>query len=315
MSYIRLAKEAGKQTRKLTIAQLKKLDSVYADVIQSLTRDIARMPLDSFWAARQAYELRKFRLHLAQEISNATKDGIEKATAIGAEVNEKAIREIMGKAGITIKPSFHSLFNPIRSEMIEDIISGGLYKDGKSLSARIWNFTGKNQQDLQHMILKSIAEGKSAADLSSDLLEYVKHPKRRFTDWGKVYPRLSGVNAEYNAMRLARTSINHAYQGSTIKSSALNPFVKGILWQSDMGHRTCELCKERHGKIYPVDDVPLDHPNGLCVMIPHVPDSFDKMAGSLRNWLDGEENTILDDWFAKHGDHFAYKTKFNTYNK
>lgn len=315
MSYIRLAKEARRQIRKLTIAQLKKLDRVYADAIQSLTRDIARKPLDSFWAAEQAYELQKFRLHLAQEISNATKDGIENATAIGAEANEKAMQEIMGKAGITIKPSFHSLFNSVRSEMIEDIISGGLYKDNRTLSDRIWRFTGKNQRDLQHVIAEGIASGRSAVELAEDLRQYVKSPERRFADWGKIYPRLNGISAEYNAMRLARTSINHAYQGSTIKSSALNPFVKGILWQSDMGHRTCELCKERHGKIYPADDVPLDHPNGLCVMIPNVPYSFDEIAGSLRNWLDGEENTILDDWFAKHGDHFAYKTKFNTYNK
>jgi len=109
-------------------------------------------------------------------------------------------------------------------------------------------------------------------------------------------------------MRLARTSINHAYQTSSIQSSNMNPFVEGIQWRSAMIHgRTCELCMERHGQIYPIDDVPLDHPNGLCTMIPYIPKLLDEVATELRNWVDGGSNPKLDLWYNEYGNYFAFK--------
>ena len=136
----------------------------------------------------------------------------------------------------------------------------------------------------------------------------MKDPAKRDTTWGRCYPHLRNKRVDYNAMRLARTSINHAYQTSSIQSSNMNPFVEGIQWHSAMIHgRTCELCMERHGQIYPIDDVPLDHPNGLCTMIPYIPKSLDEVAIELRNWVDGGSNPKLDLWYNEYGDYFAFK--------
>lgn len=71
--------------------------------------------------------------------------------------------------------------------------------------------------------------------------------------------------------------------------------------------RTCDLCRERHDRIFKIDEVPLDHPNGLCTMIPYISKSLDDVAIKLRNWLDGEGNSILDEWYQKYGDFFIKK--------
>jgi len=111
-------------------------------------------------------------------------------------------------------------------------------------------------------------------------------------------------------MRLARTSINHSYQTASIQSSTLNPFVEGIEWQSALIHgRTCGLCQERHGTIYPIDEVPLDHPSGLCSMLPTVGKGLDQVAEELKSWLDGEDNPILDNWYDNYGDYFSGLSK------
>src|SRR5690606_26010367 len=154
------------------------------------------------------------------------------------------------------------------------------------------------EKDIQYTINQAILQKKTAIELASDLEKFVKDPAKRGSNWWKAYPHLKNKQVDYNAMRLARTSINHAYQTASIQSSNMNPFVEGIEWRSALIHgRTCEVCMERHGKIYPIDDVPLDHPNGLCTMIPYIPKSLDEVAAELRNWIDGSTNQKLDIWY------------------
>ncbi|NMA85483.1 MAG: hypothetical protein GX962_16650, partial [Epulopiscium sp.] len=139
-----------------------------------------------------------------------------------------------------------------------------------------------------------------------DLEKYVLDPAKRETDWGSAYPNLRHKKVDYNAMRLARTSINHSYQTASIQASSMNPFVEGIKWESAQIHgRTCELCMERHGRIFPKDDVPLDHPNGLCSMVPYIPKNLEEVAGELKGWLGGADNPVLDEWYRNYGGYFA----------
>jgi len=148
------------------------------------------------------------------------------------------------------------MFSQVPTEVLRTIISGELYEDGLSLSQRIWNYADDLGNDLDSMIKQAIAEKKSAFDLAADLERFVRDPARRSSDWGVAYPGLRSRIVDANAMRLARTSINHAYRTATIRSANKNPFVEGIEWRSAMQlSRTCSLCKERHGKIFPKNEV------------------------------------------------------------
>ena len=70
---------------------------------------------------------------------------------------------------------------------------------------------------------------------------------------------------DYNAQRLARTLVQHAYQQSIVEVTLNNPFITSYMWISN-GSRACEKCIEMDGNIYEKDQLPLDHPNGMCII-------------------------------------------------
>lgn len=248
------------------------------------------------------------RKELRVEIKKQITSSIKESSKIGVEGQQIIMKQIFGMAGIDPGEHFSTMFSKVNDNIVKDIISGNLYKDNKTLSNRIWRYGDEFEKDIQYTINKAILEKKSAIELAADLEKYILDPAKRGSDWGSSYPHLRSKKVDYNAMRLARTSINHAYQNATIQSSGMNPFVEGIEWWSALLHgRTCELCRERHGQIFPKDDVPLDHPNGLCTMIPYIPKSLDEVATELREWLDGEGNNKLDKWYNEHGLYFATK--------
>ena len=76
-------------------------------------------------------------------------------------------------------------------------------------------------------------------------------------------------------------------------------------WHSVFAHgRTCEVCKEMDGKIFTIKEFPFDHPNGLCWEEPVYEKSLDEYAKEIRNWIDGENNSNLDKWYAEYGKFF-----------
>ena len=74
--------------------------------------------------------------------------------------------------------------------------------------------------------------------------------------------------------------------------------------QKVLDGRTCELCMERDNQIFKINEVPLDHPNGLCTTVPEIPMSLEEIGTELRAWVDGEKNIKLDKWFKDYGEDF-----------
>lgn len=309
--YEKIARQIRKEVSKLTLEQQKQILKIYDDAINELAKAAAKAKdksLTKRWVLSYMKELEKTQEELRKSLNKQIKEGVEIAAELGIRPEQLIMKEIFLRIEIDPGDHFVTMFNKVKEEVIKDIISGNLYKDHRSLSSRIWQYSNEFGKDIQYAINQAFAEKKSAIKLAEDLEKYVLDPARRPTTWGKVYPNLKYKKVDYNAMRLARTSINHAYQTASIQSSSMNPFVEGILWRSALQHgRTCEVCMERHGKIYPVDDVPLDHPNGLCTMIPYIPKSLSEVADELRRWFDGEPNETLDLWYNKYGEYFAFK--------
>ena len=262
--YEKIAKEIRKRVSRLTLQQQRELLQLYDDAIKELAGKASKSKsksLNERWVKDYLGELEKVRKELTKELNKSIKGYTTKAARAGTEVEQQILSKAFQLAGIDPGDHFTTMFSQVQDKVIKDIISGNLYKDKRTLSQRIWNYTDEFGRDVQYIINKGLLEKKSAIELAKDLEQFVKEPARRETDWGRCYPRLRNRRVDYNAMRLARTSINHSYQTASIQSSNLNPFVEGIEWQSALIHgRTCELCRERHGRVYPVKSVPLDHP-------------------------------------------------------
>ena len=262
--YEAIVKKIRKEVSKLTLKQQQEILKLYEDAIKELSRKASRSKAKSLtkrWTLDYIKQLKALEKDLRKELNKVIREGIEKAAELGTEPEQLVMRQIFQLIEIDPGDHFTTMFSQVKDNIVKDIISGNLYKDNRSLSSRIWTYGQEFKKDIQYTINQAILEKKSAIELAKDLEQFVKEPAKRETTWGKVYPNLKNKKVDYNAMRLARTSINHAYQTSTIQSSNMNPFVEGIEWHSAMIHgRTCQVCMERHGRVYPVKSVPLDHP-------------------------------------------------------
>ena len=224
------------------------------------------------------------------EIKEAYEDilteGVKKGAAQGTKLQEDFMKNVFDR-------SFSSMFSRVQDNVTKSIIDGELYKDKRTLSDRVWNLTEEIGRDIQSVISKGLLLKKSARELAIDLRQFVKPPDKQSVYWREEQERRKYVN--YRAKRLARTAINHAYQTASIQAARENPFCDEMKWLSSRDHRVCPLCQSREGKIFKLDDIPLDHPNGRCALVPVIGDTKE-IDERLKAWIRGEEDEVLDIW-------------------
>ena len=249
-----------------------------------------------------------------RNLNSQINDIIKTAGLSSAEVPAGLQREMMQHlfhvSGIdtTAVQEFKPLFKQIPHNSIARIIDGSIYKDTTTLSDRIWGASLKAGEDIQGIINAGLAKQTSAAELSKALQAYVDPAIRKTWDRERIREILGdgyarwNKNLEYNSLRLARTTITHSAQLSHTESCKANPFVEAIQWFSVLAHkRTCDLCRDRHQKIYKVNEVPFDHPNGLCYQTAVIEKSMSEITDELSKWVKGGESNVLDNWFEEFG--------------
>lgn len=197
------------------------------------------------------------------------------------------------------------LLSRVPDDVVRSIYTGNVYESGWSLSTRIWGIQEKTMQDIHSVVANGIAQNKSAYDIAKDLEKYVDPRAAKQWDWSKVYP---GTNkkVDYNAQRLARTLTQHAFQQATERANKPNPFVDGYIWHSALEHgRTCIECADRDGQFFDKDSVPMDHPQGLCTILPHVSESLVDVANKIADWNEADPGTYPEidayyEWMQKN---------------
>ena len=207
----------------------------------------------------------------------------------------------------------NAAFSYVPHEIVQNLVTGQIYDSSWSLSARIWGDNEETLKDIYQIVAKGIAENRPIYDVAKDLQSYVSPSAAKSwnpvlamknTKTGKIeYKRLYKRQVDYNAQRLARTLVQHGYQQSFIAVTQKNPFITDYVWRSN-GSRVCELCKSRDGKHYKKDELPMDHPNGMCTMEPTVADD---MVDQLADWFNSPDGTYPEiDAFAGN---FGYEAK------
>ena len=289
--YEQLVKEGRKQVTKVTVGQLKEINKLYEDTIMGLSKTAAfgDKAITKRWAISYMNEVEKARKKLVVEIAKSSVNNIRKTSQVGVDIQKAILKDMFKLGGKTPGKIFDSMFSQVNDNVIKNIIGGGLYKDNKTLSSRIWNYGSELEKDLQYMVNQALLEKKSAKDMANGLKEFVKLPPNRSKEWAEANPRLMNKYASSRALTMARTTINHAYQTATIQASMHNPFVEAIEWSTSNAHNTCEWCEEQENTdqfglgvgIFPKDEVNLDHPNGACVMLPYIIMSSSQIADAV----------------------------------
>lgn len=284
------------ERQKLTNAQYREIERLYKDLARKAAKEAERLKSSTVSGKLQAVELKKLEKKLQEE---AEKIGARLESAIPSAMKKAAAGVVsdaasfQGKLGISIEGAYRR----VPTDIVETLVSGKLYKGKWSLSKSIWADISKTQSDISKVVAEGIALNKSSYDIAKDLEMYVDPSAKKPWDWSKVYPGTK-KKIDYNAQRLARTMVGHAYQQSVVAVCKDDPFVDGIEWISGHSTTTCELCRDRNGKVFPAGKLPLDHPNGKCSFAPHVSKSLSQIGDDLADWVSGKPNKQLDKWFS-----------------
>ena len=304
--YLKLCEEAQKKKLKLIKKQEKQIKDIYNNMYLKVSRKLSKVNPNTL-SERYLEELKKALEAEIKEsnkqVKKIIKDNMKKSSELANNVQLDFFMFINSQYNLNMQDTFSSMFSKIPKEAMNEILFGKAYKDRKGLSERIWLDTKKFNKDIDYVITEGIANKKSAYDIAKDLEKYINPNATKDWEWTKVYPN-TNKKVDYNAQRLARTSVNHAFQQAQKRSCKKNPYVEGIQWLSSNSHRTCDLCNSRNGQIYAANNLPLDHPNGLCTTVPVINMSFDEIGAELKAWIDGEANTKLDKWLMKYKEDF-----------
>lgn len=304
---------------------LKDAEEAHKAVITSQQKQIAA--LYEKWADKMAEEAKKYAgsknpssALKAQQITQLEgalrKAGRQVANAVNKFVQQSMIRaaqsvvgnnaEWMKKLGFP-EDDISAAFSSVPTEIVQNIITGQVYEGGWSLAKSIWGDNEDTLSKAYEMVAGGIAENKSVYDIAKDLEQYVRPSARKpwnyafksvdkVTGKEKTY-RVHPKRVDYNAQRLARTLSQHAYQQTMVAVNKDNPLVQKIKWHST-GSRVCPICMERNGRLYDKNEVPMDHPNGMCILEP----VYDKDTNKrLADWVNGKSDPALDKYAQKLG--------------
>lgn len=287
--------DAEEARRSITSAQEKEIAKLYRRVYQDIRKQIQAIPKGGNVSSRMRKQyLEKLQSQLDEaykelrnDVKKTVEDNIEKAAQAVVDSTGKFLKDV----GLTIEGAYS--FVP--KDIVTMLSTGQLYQGNWSLSKALWKDVQKHQFDINRIIAEGVAANKSAYDIAKDLEKYVDPSARKEWDWSKVYP---GTNkkVDYNAQRLARTMVSHAYQQSLERVCKNNPFVTGYIWQSAHSSRVCPICSDRDGQFYKKGELPLDHPNGMCTFIASIDGSMTDVADRLADWAKGKSDTSIDKW-------------------
>lgn len=285
---------AEQERVKLTQQQQENIVKIYQRASKAVGKRAKTLPKTPSAPLKEWY-LKELQKEINLQLRKAEKSLEDQIKGNMAQVSQTVVDEASNfnsKVGLKVEGAYFY----VPDEIVKTLSTGKLYSGDWSLSNAIWNTHIKARQSINNVVAQGIAENKSAYDIAKDLEKYLNPEAKKDWDWSKVYPG-SAKRIDYNAQRLARTMVSHAYQQSFIKVTQNNPFVQDYVWHSANSDRTCELCADRDGRHFPKDDLPLDHPNGMCTFEAYIPDSMTQIADRLADWVQGKEDSSLDRWY------------------
>lgn len=164
------------------------------------------------------------------------------------------------------------------------------------LSSAIWRQETKVKDDINTIIAQGLARGDTIPEIARNIEKYLLPGSQKPWFWASV-----NKVVDYNAQRLVRTVIDHAYQETFKEAGKYNPWIGYYVWRSSfVAGRTCQACMDMDGNRYSKDgtgdypEMPLDHAQGLCYFEYEFTDSLEDIGEQIGNWLISPQGTFPD---------------------
>lgn len=150
--------------------------------------------------------------------------------------------------------------------------------DGYTLSDRIWRAGNVTRAKIDQFISDGITSGIGAFELAKKLEQFLT-PGRAALRTNKPY----GVDASYDAMRLARTEITAAFGRATMAAARANPYVIQVWWKLSPSHPKPDICDTYEaGSPWTLNRVPAYPAHPQCV-------TPGQLVITTRGWLPIED--------------------------
>lgn len=304
-------KSAEQVRTSATMAQQKEIKKLYEQLYQEVTKKVANMGNKNIQKQNLILLQRDINSRIRQ-LSSDIQNGIVRNMRIVSNEVVTDTRTFLKQMGFK-DSEIHNAFSYVPDNIVTNIITGNVYQDGWTLSSAIWGHNKRVQDDLSKIISFGTAQGKSAVEIAKELERYVDPSARKqaktIQSWrydkagNKIKDSVYFGKIDYNALRLARTMISHAYQQSFENVNRNDPFIIGYRWLTSNFHgRVCEICRARAETdqfglgvgVFPKDQLPLDHPNGMCTFEAVIPDSMTDIARKIGQWYQAPIGTYTD---------------------
>ena len=315
-------KSAEQVRTSVTMAQQKEIKKLYEQLYQDVTKQVSVMGNENIKKQNLILLQRDIKTRI-QQINDDIQNGIIRNMKIVSNAVVVDTRTFLKQMGFK-DSDINNAFMHVPDQIVRNIITGNVYQEGWTLSGTIWGYNKDIQDGLNHIISINTAQGKSAYEIAKDIESYVEPGARKvsrtISSWRyatvndgqtgkanavgeKIKDKFYFGRVDYNAQRLARTLVSHAYQQSFETVNKNDPFVTGYKWNTSSFHgRVCIICQERATQnnyglgrgVYPKDKLPLDHPNGMCTFEAVIPDSMSTIADKIGKWYQAPLGTYPD---------------------
>lgn len=243
------------------------------------------------------------------EIYNSTREQIARESVDGALETSRAATDAFSNFLIVNGYPSGKYFQAVPRSVVESIANGTVYQQKDNLGYRasnwglsrsIWGSNSRTIKDIHGIISRGVANGDDTYSIAKRLEKYVTPGKLKPWDWSRADPFVRKT-IDYNAQRLVRTIINHAYQQTFKEMGKYNPWIEYYVWHSVFAHgRTCQVCMDMDGNHYAKEgdessdlpNMPLDHPNGLCYFTYEM--DTETMVDDLAKWVNSPVGTYRD---------------------
>ncbi|MEG0145535.1 MAG: hypothetical protein RR739_05675, partial [Clostridia bacterium] len=304
--------------RRAHLLNIRTTDKAILGIYQRAAKHLARKAaaakggsLTERWLVDYEQSVRETVAEMRKAILGEVSAGARASAQLPVDVAADWLGDAMRRVGMD--DSFRSVLSSVPTLSLRAMLDGKMYSDKRTLSKRIWDDTGRLGYGVEEVVAQGIAQKQSALQIAKSLEAYVNPNAACPYDWRSVYPNLPfAYNVDYNAQRLARTAINHAYWGANKMSAAENPLCLGMQWLlsdshyewqvKNYGKDVCDTYAQHDeglGKgVYPIDRLPMPHPQCLCTQAQVVP-SMEVAVDRLNHWLAGGHDPALTQGFAK----------------
>lgn len=290
----------------------RQIGAIYRECANRMEQDIRRYGEDSLTGRRAAALQKSMRRYVKQiwrDVEKITTQAARDGVGIGVGIQTSLLDDAIHGIGLSARASFQGAFGRTADEAVAAVLNGGIYKGKRaSLSKRIWNNEALQGGQIEQLIARAAAEGRSAVQLAKDLQAYVNPQAAMPTTWNEIYPMPFIYKTDYNAQRLAVTSLNHAYYQGMIMAARENPYAEYLHWELSSFHLiydVCDLYMEHDEGLglgnFALDspDLPLPHPFCRCNYYVDSSMSLKEIGEEIGAWVGGEENPKLDTAFAE----------------